>query len=257
MKLTIWQEFSSNHSGRFSLIGQFSNEIEAKDSYLKLLPFLKELAEFVETYEGYSIFESEYAGHMKYTPPEEVFYKANRIDPKVNAIEWMWTLGGELDAGIRQFDNLVIMQSVSDLANDGFPFDYLLQTWGATVMLDSERKGGRLGVMIRCEAKDAVQAEKLQEQLSRYYPDEPPPWAWYFGGKKQESINQLKRWMENELKFLSLDATDRPEDIKREGCVIYIKNIAFEFGWTRGFTALIAWLRAEGCEVEYEFEVIR
>jgi hypothetical protein len=255
MKLSIWQQFSSNHSGTFELVGYFSTPEDAMAAYTKLMPFLKELAEFVDTYEGYDIFKTDYARHMKYSPPEEKFYQANEIDPRVSAVEWMWTISDELDVGITQFDNLIIMQSVSDLANDGIPFDQLLEKWGANVMLGSEGgNGGKLCVMIRCVAKDEEQAETLWVELSNYYPDTPPPWASYFGGKEQESINWLKRWMESELKFLTLEATDIPENIKRDGRVIHIEDICFEFGWTRGFTALIAWLRSQDCVVEYQFK---
>ena len=45
MKISIWQQFSSNHSANFELVGQFPTVEEAEKAYAILLDILTVIAQ--------------------------------------------------------------------------------------------------------------------------------------------------------------------------------------------------------------------
>jgi hypothetical protein len=66
MKLTVWQQFSSNHSNSFTVVGIFPDEQQAKKTYTRIRTLIKEIDAWYEEneldkYESWSTSEPEKA----------------------------------------------------------------------------------------------------------------------------------------------------------------------------------------------------
>jgi hypothetical protein len=124
MKVTVWQQFSSNHSNGFTLVGLFPDEDQAKAAYTRLQKLLKDIdawyeANELDKYESWTTSE-----------PEKAIGKAFRFSWDAKSPD----APTDFDHyAFRQFRNIVEISTGADSWTRRAPYDTLLRKLGAKV----------------------------------------------------------------------------------------------------------------------------
>jgi hypothetical protein len=117
MKVTLWQQFSSNHSNGFQVVGIFESVDDATKVETRLKQLLNEATHWHKEnpLAGISEAEAQIITEFALSKDETLFVDNNTQD-------------------VYRFDNIVELTSSSDSWVRKFPFEELLQKLGATNM---------------------------------------------------------------------------------------------------------------------------
>jgi len=315
MRLTLWQQFSSNHSAGFRIVGEFPDAQAAKEAEATLRGIFTSLEQWIETNpEQANQLQQEFA---KLSPLEETLKQRYGIEWEVTLLEWLvpaHEIGCVGDA-ITVVDNLVLLGNPTETWSGGFPLIALVEKLAPSVKVDSEPLERRLIVTLQFAAPDEAAADEIEQALMKDYYLKIVPWLAYYGGRLAEEPDKLardvlagiewtKRYFKNweaerdnperkrlqgqisasntleenerilaalhdlELKLGLVSVLEtaygaawqrnnemnfhlRPPDIQRSGLNFRLENF---FGSHNAFAGLVAWLRANGCAVAYQFE---
>ncbi len=169
MRISIWQQFSSNHSGGFNLIGQFETIEEAEKAYLIIQDMLKTVSDY---YAEHPELEEDYQDYRWLTPPEEELAKKHSLSNWERSLDWAAGSGGKLS----HYRNLIFLSDYGETWLDAEPFDELLPKFGAIVKIwNNGIDDTKPTVSIRCAAPSEKEAVELVKQLysSVAYTSEP------------------------------------------------------------------------------------
>jgi hypothetical protein len=176
MHLSLWQQFSSNHSARFSIVGIFASTDAAKNAHTEVSALLHT----IDTWHSEHFEESEElwdSGEL--TPVEQEFSQKHNI-------EWdnIWWEGYRTDV----YKQIVLISSAGQVDSGAYPINKLLEKLGAEVLVDGDIHrdfiSGKLDFDIYVEAPtQAIAAEVAAltggEQINstvRIHLDEPRAW---------------------------------------------------------------------------------
>src|SRR5262245_22231538 len=125
MKLSLWQQFSSNHSASFTVVGTFESAEKANAAADKLRNILQAIYEW----------HQQHPGHLNQddlvpTPPEVEF--ARRY-----GVEWTEAMDWFYDRSVPVLDNSVILES-GETWREPTPFIGILKKLGGTVVYSME-----------------------------------------------------------------------------------------------------------------------
>lgn len=198
MKLSIWQQFSSNHSGFFWVVGTFSTHDEADKAFNEIRDMLFEIDQWHRDNHDY-ISSQQY----RVSPPEKEFAKKYQIE-WVNPIDWTGWASYEY-----QLEGFDAQKAASNLIDDAVTIvgrNVIVsnphQTWmtvqpfkGILDSLDAETIGYDLELVesdaiddftlhtrIRFDAPDQENADAIEKAIITYLEgevdaiDNPPPW---------------------------------------------------------------------------------
>jgi hypothetical protein len=147
MRLSLWTQYSSNHSASFSTVGQFDNEELAEHAADKLRGTIREIAFW---WEQFSDAAAQNAAEKQLqmtgvflTPPEqrlrqeyEVAWCGDAMLGHPMAIDWIRT---QTDVySVYQFRDLVLVEPSGNTWCGAHPFDFILAKLGAQVASDVE-----------------------------------------------------------------------------------------------------------------------
>jgi hypothetical protein len=194
MRLSIWQQFSSNHSSSYTVVGEFQSSEAAQEAGDTILRILRESGKwcFDNREECYQLNAP--------TPIEKQYGLQYGFDWK-ERIDWLTY--GSYEQAVSRFDRLVVVEPTHvDTWQTGHQFVSLLNAMGAKVA--QEVMGGidpdkrvenvdlhsqsdvwmRMGIEIRCEAATAERAAALvstltpvfQSKSSGLHETYPIPW---------------------------------------------------------------------------------
>jgi hypothetical protein len=189
MKITLWQQFSSNHSGSFTVVGNFGTPEEAEKIATQLWDWLQQMLNKGITELGQQISET---------------YK---LDWYPDGVSWN---GGptNMDEAVIRIGNTVFLTTDSyETWNDATPFAGLMWKLGAREVLYATDETLYLGIQLTCLAPDEKTADEVYDQVNKYLRDkEPihlPPWedetesglAWGYIHQKERKIKMsLQFW---------------------------------------------------------------
>lgn len=215
LKLSIWQQFGSNHSSFFTIVGGFEGHDQAKAAYNELRLILFE----IDRWHREHLDESRQLVWDPYPTPVENEIAARYGVEWLMRIDWAdWGLyhlrdstdpveraqgeraaelaAAEIDRTVSVIGNLVFVADPDATWMIAEPFATILRRLGATRVLaldwpteetDDEElrarlKGWRIGLV--CAAPDETQAEALTDLIRAYLDDadswhKPPPWNDY------------------------------------------------------------------------------
>jgi hypothetical protein len=159
MKLTVWQQFSSNHSNGFTLVGVFPSAAKAQKAYTRIDKLLKAIDLWREK------FPDDYRYEHLSRPEQKVAAKYN--------IHWSEPTE---NVGVRQYQTVVEIEASADSWTRRAPYEQLLQKFGAHVAgWDNQEQGDELSeasifrAQITAKAKNEDDATalvlRLQEKL--------------------------------------------------------------------------------------------
>jgi hypothetical protein len=210
MKLTLWQQFASNHSNSFTLVGVFPTPEDAQAAAERLRKFLNHYIEWYKLHpdEAKELFYSDYPHELPQL--EREFYQQENVQVEHSILEWVFALEDPipLDSVLNTYENLLLMESSTDNAQGGKPFDELIVRWGGFAFVEAERGTKALYYHLEIAAPNEPVAVELEQLFLKDYGDihdinEFAPWVKYEGGqlfeteqweRRQKLYNLWRQW---------------------------------------------------------------
>jgi hypothetical protein len=161
MRVSIWRQFSGNHSSGFVMIGVFATVEAAERAADALRQILDSIAAWSQSPEG-----ARWGGLSREPRPPEIeladqygFSWNERID---------WDLYPEhLDALVQVIDRTILIHGPQEFASEK-PADAFLRHLGGKVWVMSDEEGGELVVDLRCVAPDENAAASVVDNTQSY-----------------------------------------------------------------------------------------
>ncbi|MBZ0320993.1 MAG: hypothetical protein K8L91_31550 [Anaerolineae bacterium] len=167
MKISIWQQFSSNHSADFTLVGTFESPEKAEHAGQELRKIIEMIGHWWEEQGEFEDCVSQVAQMAKkkqLTPPEQAIASQYNIDWGREPIDW--TLTAEAAKGVEVYRNLVFINPYTETWSSTQPFENLLNLWGGLIACEMEYSEHRLTFTVQFAARDEAHAEKMAQQLA-------------------------------------------------------------------------------------------
>lgn len=288
MKLTIWQQFSSNHSASYTVVGVFASVQEAKQARQKIMAIHEENANWYRDRDLYPL-------SLKKPSPIEAKYAAQYGFDWKEELDWAWY---HPEKPIAHFDRLVIVDTRTvDTWQTGHQFVNLLSAMGADVYRyvtegrDPQYKREEWGhtgnfytnfdYEIDCMTPDIQSASNLLNHLKQiferktsYLDKEPMEWLYchpelenYTAEQVHELESQYLSEYGNSERVLSQEQRLFISHCRSDVSISAYKNTTFEQIQNRviikklhvsnlaiGFQTFFKYLKSLGCEkVDYKF----
>jgi hypothetical protein len=165
MKLTLWQQFSSNHSAAFTVVGVFADADKAEaaartirevveklhEFYRRRFPDAGDFLEWAEEIDirFLSVFEIEMRQKYKIRP-----------NAWTQPPDWAYN-----STPVHQFKHMVFISSRGDTWSGYQPLDSLIKKTGGKFYVSEESRAACY-LTLTCEANDAASAKQLAEQMT-------------------------------------------------------------------------------------------
>ena len=176
MRISIWQQFSSNHSASFTIVGTFKSAEDAE----RTASFLRGIVQQISTYwrqlppdEREALWKRMYNYReqpLESTPIEQALSRelnvewSKNIEGQPRAIDWIPTDAELADGAVKVMDNHVFIKNIGRTWVGSEPFETLLRREAISVVGNYEvpKSGAEFfGVRIRCHAPDDRTATRL------------------------------------------------------------------------------------------------
>ena len=169
MRISIWQQWASNHSASFTVVGVFETVEAANHGVAEVRRLLASIVEYSAQHPEIEKAFLEERQSPSISPPEQAFAQEYDIDLS----EWTWTgtgidwLFGSPDTTIADVsafavDRMVFVLNAGDTHIGERPFDLLLAKLGGRVVVSQEYEGVIL-LNLSCKAPDESIAIRLEE----------------------------------------------------------------------------------------------
>jgi hypothetical protein len=164
MKLSLWQQFSSNHSASFSLVGHFKTAQEAENAATVIRGILEKIADWYKTHP--EVEEEVRKGDLvNPTPMEAELAKQYGLE-KAWEFTVDWVNPKHPNQGLQIFDKLVFLHNATETWVGAQPFDELLKKLGATIETSVEGITETEPVInLTCLAPDEQKAAEIVGKL--------------------------------------------------------------------------------------------
>ena len=153
MRISIWQQFSSNHSAKCEVVGKFSNIEAATEAAVKLRDILWHITQH----------------RTQFTESEPTF--AEVVFAQEYGIEWKYSLDWiyhEPSDHVKQIENYVYCGSLhSDTWLGAKPIDALIAKLGADEVY-ADDKGDVISVELSCEMPNEETVQKIYAEVEPY-----------------------------------------------------------------------------------------
>jgi hypothetical protein len=204
MKITLWQQFSSNHSGYFSIVGVFDTPEKAKKAADELAKIIKTIQDWHKNNPDKSdAWYARWASGDEYPAPLSEIEEnlAKKYDVRwPNGIDWFDDAKIEI---IR--DHIVHMTTEFQVDWGPQPFDQIIARLGGyglvTGMSNGGEPDGSIWIKLSCTAPDEATAIKIAESkpafidfdktiqhVRRYDAKLHFGWEWYESTWKLEKL---------------------------------------------------------------------
>lgn len=163
MRILIWQQFSSNHSSSFTVIGEFATRADAERAADEVRAILKRIEDwYTEHPDGIEGVWSPWDWGQEPSPPElelaaqyQIQWEDEVIDsPDITNINIV-------------LDRLVIMETARQADGGGQPFDQIMERLGGKGYIFSNIVGEQRGLVIfdlTCTAPDETTAQQIRDK---------------------------------------------------------------------------------------------
>jgi|GEM_PF-3870076 len=204
MKLSIWQQFSSNHSASFTIVAEFLSEQEAFNHYMLIRRAVRNMVQDFER----NAPEARYV-YGKDEPPHEIAIRTWEqfgITPQV-ASDWLHRLDDKfLSTALKQIDNYILLRNLGDTWTAAEPLDRVLEKVSINLYRFGEQYEESFNCIIECHAPDEATAVRISQALKqskewRIEHKQPIPWLPYFAGYKHPKANELLQLEQRMLEF--------------------------------------------------------
>ncbi|MFN8373820.1 MAG: hypothetical protein U0694_13210 [Anaerolineae bacterium] len=169
----LWQQFSSNHSASFRIIGTFESEAKAADAAEELRAMLRTIAAFWQQLAPHEreTWRNRLTGEL--TPPEielsqhyNVAWSTFVGSDLTHGIDWIPADPDEALKALTVYERSLSLHNIGDTSIGSQPFERLLQKWGAVVVGWHEREGvGDLRAVLTCRAPSEEIAQRMMQEV--------------------------------------------------------------------------------------------
>lgn len=287
MKLTLWQQFSSNHSNHFWIAGTFKTVEETDAAYGALREMLLTIDQWHRDHPEES--KAVRMNNDQLPTPVEMEFASKYDVTWTRTLDWMNVayylppaeLDRPLDWVLKVAGHTIVMTNPGETWGGGEPFEALLKRFGASVVgYDFHQREAGIARDVRldltCNAPDESTAAAIEQAVRAYLSNplasdgNPPPWhndaenfeKAYLRSDllRREHVERLTRSWERyfnlnhndfALKQLRLEglALERGA-FRRDGLQLTFEDIWFaELTFALALSALIAWLIVNNCTV--------
>ena len=232
MKVSIWQQFSSNHSNGFAVVGKFKNLEDTKNAAEQFRTIIKTIRE---------------TPNMLYPDASE----AEKSIGNYYDIEWTRSLnwvGG--DYQVVQFDNYVMVSDIFGSTWMGALYiDQIMKKLSEEIYVEEDAGVDGIAIELKCDADSVENAIQLYKTLDGYFVE--------VRAERGHLIHPP--WRELSKPIYEGDETTIYDDayygyVHRDQTQLSFTHLTFaSIGY--GLPVLIAYLKQEGCtEIEYTLE---
>jgi len=168
MKLSLWQQFSGNHSSSFTVIGEFPTHEDAVRAAAEIQRILERLEEWHSAHEDDPEMYHWWNGAEWTTRPapiEEQLAQEYNINWR-SGVTWFNNATIEI-----VMDRLVFVQPIGQADADGHPFDQIMTSLGGKGYHDGNEVGDQTAIIlfdVTCRAPDTDTAIELQETYDMF-----------------------------------------------------------------------------------------
>jgi hypothetical protein len=263
MRVSLWRQFSSNHSARFTIVGVFESVEAAQraaDKFRRMLARMTEWLADPANADADSLWHQQ--GFPPPTPPEQALAEQYGVDWGPYSIDWFW--GDDFSWPIEEprvdmvttFERTVFISPFRQSDFGAKPADTLLERLGATVVVDGdllhmEGEHSYLTVELTCTAPDQQTAQALVAQYRQHLENMARRWErWGEQGAYEEPEPPWPAAEEPWAKW----ATLTNGRVTRRGRQLHFHNLQLG-NLPYALPALIAHLRQQGCtNISYAFK---
>lgn len=294
MRLSLWRQFSSNHSSNFTIVGEFQSPELAQQAASQLRQAAKAISDWYDA--NPEIQQSIVEGFME-NPTLAELQICQQYDLTCDrAIDWLANCGYADDC-VAIYGNYVFLQNLVNggrCENDAGEalFDQLMAKLGGRVTVDEENTTAVL-TTITCVAPNDSIAQAITQNARQYLQRDQEtlisvsiPWLAYHSGERDSQADHLiqldKRFvarenaerLRNDLReFLELSAEDRRRvrngrSATESRCVrwqadsgVHVDGRVITLGKVHlgristALPAIVAWLKDQGCtQIQYKVE---
>jgi hypothetical protein len=252
MRISIWQQWASNHSTDFTVVGSFASVDEANKAAEELRALIAKIARWLE--------RNGYFGGGEYwdknpdaplSPPEIEASKMYGVEWSQHSMDWFPGDETATDA-IVTYDNMVFIYNISDTWLGSKPIDTIAKKLGGDVVVHGDKLPANesdtdVYVTISCIVLDKKAAAAIYTECQAYFERERKPrdygnepWRPYVD---LDYIAQLEAHHRSMYDF-SLEIFS--DGFKRSGAQLNFENLYF-FNIHFGLPALLNYLKAHQC----------
>jgi hypothetical protein len=248
MKITLWQQFNSNHSASFTVVGMFDTPDSAEQAEKALQTMLTAIEGWHRGKKGsypLAIQGKKAQPREDLTPPEYHFAEQYQIEwPR--PVGWI-TKHDPGDLTLSRMDHVVFLSSFNFAFQGPQPFDEIMAKLGGQVTVQAhscDDYGDTLVVLnLSCTAPDPAQAEWIDLIFQDYRDSTVTRHAFY------EWIDKFQDTDDYWPKGIVYNQTER------DGARLDFRNVAIhDVQYVRNF---IQYLENEGCsDFRFEFHYV-
>jgi hypothetical protein len=174
MRLSIWQQFSSNHSASFELVGIFETTDSAITAAEELRAILRHVREWYDQHydEDKQITLRISNNLLPLTDDEKRIRNEYRLDQWEHSIDWAMALLPRAEEDlIRVYRNLLFMESVGETWLGAQPFDQFIGERAVKMVLSVEGSDTTWHYFrVTCQARSIEAAQAIKTQLQYFEP---------------------------------------------------------------------------------------
>jgi hypothetical protein len=275
MHLSIWQQFSSNHSADFTVIGQFETPEQAEAALARIRTIWLQIYQWREAnFSSQDLWSAYWQGAIGASPEQEFAQEVGIPWHPDYKLEWI-RRSSDVENTVRLFRNLVILSSDGETWH--YPETYIayLRQSNANVFVSymeySTRPNTVIIIRLSATAPTETLAQQIQSQINQHLLLEQPvstPWVAFSGGKRHPLTDRYDFVLNRPLPDVDLTADEKkmiwidnmqcwayspnPDGIVRRDHKLEINQLVFTSAEC-GFPAFITWLESFGCTVTYSF----
>jgi hypothetical protein len=201
MRVSLWQQFSSNHSARFTIVGSFDTSTKADSAADELRHILRVIGDWYQLHP--ELGEQWNSGDLPApTEPEMQFSHQYGVDWGKTSIDWF------RQAQVTTFNELVFLDhSHRETYAQAFPFNAIMAKLGGKVVVEgnvSRLVSERVLFEITTRTPDQATAEKIFGQIESFFT--APPRQTFYHNPRRLSI--LTPWEFYGRRYSGIDIPD-------------------------------------------------
>jgi hypothetical protein len=256
MKIALWQQFSSNNSSYFTVVGEFASPQEAQAAAEQIRQFFKSINEWFEQPENAAQHETKFEeGYAEVSEPEKQISQRYAIPWYEETIDWLYP---EVTQAIVVVDRLLFIEPGSTWQG-GRPLAGMVTALGGKGMVagdvddfDMGDENHTVSIRVTCETSSSEAAAAIVNEIVTYQKTADD----ILRNQKNDQLQFVfsPPWKFHEI-ALSSSAFFRGT-VHQNGTHIVMEHVDFHH-LGHGFPALIGWLEEQGCtSFEYQLEEI-
>jgi hypothetical protein len=226
MKITLWQQFSSNHSANFRIVGTFETVEQATQATERLKHIIRTITHWKVSNpsDWWEIWNN---GEI--SSVEQQFSEQYGIEWK-SILDWTPNNPEKAVEAVQLYERHIYLENIGSTWLGAHPFDDLLLKWGAKIAGWYELGNTWILTVISCTAPDEATAIKLEKDYEIQYQDEKTL----------------------DIEIAGIYSTDAV--IKRDGLKLSYQLDIFDDFSRDNLRKLLDYFKQQGCtEIEYGF----